>query len=261
MGNLLGSHAVENERADLNKCPDCECFFAGDTCPMCGKSCPEEMRAGVRKPKKIKQYKGGSDRVTFVQWYHSWWFIVLMMLFMPVVGLILLITSPHKKSHKIIFVVIALVYTVLSFIGIGNIIGYVAGRFEDPVDSSLTREEYISKCEQIDSETYFRTGNGMDGDFVSVHLKIIGGVTNWDKTNSKYPTYYLCSAPGGSEYRIIIRDCLQDRELNFIPGDIICVYGQSAKVATVFDEEYTEHTVPCINAAYVEFLPNVQFEH
>ena len=56
---MLGSFADENEldRPDLNKCPDCKCYFAGDNCPLCGKPCPEEMKAGNRKPPKKEKKK------------------------------------------------------------------------------------------------------------------------------------------------------------------------------------------------------------
>lgn len=121
MGRMLGAfdNSEELDRPDLNKCPDCECFFAGETCPLCGKVCPEEMRAGNRKPpKKQRRSRSGSNgRVTFVEWYHSWWFIVLMMIFMPIAGIVLLITSPHRTRSKIIFVVIFVaVYFVVPFI-------------------------------------------------------------------------------------------------------------------------------------------------
>ena len=100
MGRSFDTHD-ELDRPDLNKCPDCGCFFAQDSCPLCGKVCPEEMRAGNRKPpKKVKQ-ASVSDRVTFVQWYHSWWFIVIMMFIFPIAGIALLVTSPHKKWQKI----------------------------------------------------------------------------------------------------------------------------------------------------------------
>lgn len=121
MGRMLGAFdgREELDRPDLNKCPDCECFFAGEACPLCGKICPEEMRAGNRKPpKKQKKSRSGSNgRVTFVEWYHSWWFIVLMMIFMPIAGIVLLITSPHRTRSKIIFAVIFVaVYFVVPFI-------------------------------------------------------------------------------------------------------------------------------------------------
>ena len=39
MGKLLGAHdSYELDRPDLNKCPDCGCFFDGDNCPLCGKT-------------------------------------------------------------------------------------------------------------------------------------------------------------------------------------------------------------------------------
>jgi hypothetical protein len=56
MGRMLGAFdSDEIDRPDLNKCPDCGCFFLQDTCPICGKLCPEEMRAGNRKPVKLKK--------------------------------------------------------------------------------------------------------------------------------------------------------------------------------------------------------------
>ena len=149
MGRMLGSFADEEEleRPDLNKCPDCSCFFGGLNCPICGKVCPEEMRAGNRKPVKKKKTRrqSGSGRVTFVSWYHSWWFIVLMMIFFPLVGIVLLITSPHERWKKIVFVAVAVAYMIFSSIGIGNVINFAFGLLDRPVTTNLTKEEYIDR--------------------------------------------------------------------------------------------------------------------
>ena len=88
MGKMMGAFDSENDmldRPDLNKCPDCGCFFAQDNCPLCGKPCPEEMRAGNRTaPKKQKyKYDNGYRTVQFVDWYHRWWFIVIMAFISP----------------------------------------------------------------------------------------------------------------------------------------------------------------------------------
>lgn len=74
MGRMLGSFDPEDEldRPDLNKCPDCGCYFATDNCPLCGKVCPPEMRAGARvEPKKRRKRRAGSGRVQFIPWYHT----------------------------------------------------------------------------------------------------------------------------------------------------------------------------------------------
>ena len=116
MGRNLGffDNREELDRPDLNKCPDCQCYFSGDECPLCGKTCPEEMRAGNRKPvKPQKQKRSGSGRVTFIEWYHSWWFIVIMMFLFPIVGIVLLVTSPHDKWKKLVFAGVAVVYLVM----------------------------------------------------------------------------------------------------------------------------------------------------
>ena len=107
MGRMLGAfdNPQELDRPDLNKCPDCECFFAGDNCPLCGKVCPEEMRAGNRKPPKKEKRRrtNSSGRVTFVEWYHSWWCIILATVFMAPLGIILMLTSPHRTLWKVLF--------------------------------------------------------------------------------------------------------------------------------------------------------------
>ena len=101
MGRMLGSFDPEDEldRPDLNKCPDCGCYFATDNCPLCGKVCPPEMRAGARvEPKKRRKRRAGSGRVQFIPWYHTWWFILLMMFWMPPVGIILF-PCKHKADR------------------------------------------------------------------------------------------------------------------------------------------------------------------
>ena len=117
MGRMLGAFddPRELDRPDLNKCPDCECFFAGDNCPLCGKVCPEEMRAGNRKPPKKDRHRRGnsSGRVTFIEWYHSWWFILIMMFVMPIVGIILLLTSPHRTLWKVLLTVAVVVVYII----------------------------------------------------------------------------------------------------------------------------------------------------
>lgn len=156
MGRLLGAHdSDELDRPDLNKCPDCGCFFPQDNCPLCGRECPEEFRAGNRKRVKPQKHKNSSGRVTFVEWYHRWWFIAIMMFVMPVVGIVLLITSPHKKSAKIIFAVVAVLYAVLRTLLGGGYIGAVKDMFTEPVER-LSFEEYSEKCLEITPEDFYR---------------------------------------------------------------------------------------------------------
>lgn len=254
---MLGTFDNDEEldRPDLNKCPDCRCFFAQDDCPLCGKRCPEEMRAGNRKKVKQKKHKGGSSsgRVTFISWYHSWWFIILMMFFFPLAGIILLITSPHKKSLKIIFAVVAVLYGIVSTFGIGNIISGIINIWDKPVDTTLSREEYIAACETVSPEEFYRSADTYTDEFVSMTLTVKEKLTDYDGyySNEKYITYYICTDGEGGTYEIMIRDCIQDRAQNFIAGDRITVFGEGAGEATVYDMDYYMHTAPCVNVAYV----------
>ena len=258
MGRMLGAfdNPSELDRPDLNKCPDCECYFAGDNCPLCGKPCPEEMKAGNRKPpKKEKPRRSSGGRNYFIEWYHRWWFIALAMFLMPIAGIVLLITSPHKKSAKITFIVIGAAYLLVSTIGIGGIIGTVSGWLDPPVDTSLSREQYVQKCADVSAEDFYRSAEAYEDKFVSVTLVVKEIVTDYDSTLSsvKYPTYYVCESLDG-RFEIMIRNCLQDAPKNLAVGDRVTVWGEGAGTVTVYDLEYIPHTAPCINGAYASLV-------
>ncbi len=260
MGRMMGAFDSDNDmldRPDLNKCPDCGCFFAQDNCPLCGKPCPEEMRAGNRAaPKKEKyKYDNGYRTVMFVDWYHRWWFIALMAFIFPLAAIVLLITSPHKKKHKIIAVIIAVLYSIMTTFALPLIIGWF-NRPQDPVDTSLTQEEYITACAPVDPEVFYRSPAAYTGKFVSMTLTVKSAFTEADAYyyDYDYNTYYICSAEDSNRntFNIIIRDCLQENPRNFLKDDIITIYGEGAGNITVHDTEYIPHSAPCINMAYAE---------
>lgn len=261
MGRMLGyfDNGDELDRPDLNKCPDCGCFFAQENCPVCGKPCPEEMRAGNRRPVKAKKgrHSSGSGRVTFVAWYHSWWFMILMLFIFPLCSLVLFATSPYKRKTKIIAAVLIILFIfVYYFVGVGTIISWIKGLWDKPVDTSMTREEYISVCRDVTSDKFYRSAEDLKGEFVSVTLSIVEKITDMKGyyNGEKYVSYYICSVDGAG-YEIMVRDCIQDNEQNFIAGDIVTFYGEGAGNVTVYDMNGKTYILPCLNAAYTSYSP------
>lgn len=253
MGRLMGSYADEEEldRPDLNKCPDCNCFFGGDNCPLCGKECPENMRAGNRPAVKKKKKKESYQRTRFVEWYHSWWFIALMMVVFPIVGIILLATSPHKKWIKILVICLAVSYMLFSSFGVGPLISKVSSLLDNPVNTRLSESEYIASCETVDPEEFYRSYGFYEDKFVSMELTVLckaEGYTGYYNKN----TYYVCVAEEGADYYIIIRDCLLNNKQNFIKGDVITVYGEVDGQTEVYTADYSNFSGPCINTAYAK---------
>ena len=232
----------ELDRPDLNKCPDCECFFPQDNCPICGKECPEEMRAGNRKKQKKKISRNGrSKTVEFIDWYHRWWFIILMLFFMPIVGIILLASSPHKKGVKIAIIIVAVLYTIGSTYGFGTVIGQINSIFEKPVDTSLTRGEYVDKCVLVSGEDYYRQPESYKGDFVKITLSVKQAFTDYEGyyNKGKYYDYYVCEYKAdGNEFEIIIRDCIQENAKRLNEGDSVTVYGECAGNVEIYDLNY-----------------------
>ena len=241
------------ERLDMNKCPDCECFFLQDNCPICGKECPEEMRAGKRAPvnKKENLIKNKSTEVVFVDWYHHWWFIILMLFVFPIVGIILLATSPHKKPIKVVVITVAVIYLFVSSYGVSNLVGQFTSLFDKPVNTSLSKDEYIALCDDISPKEFYRAAENYKDKFVSMTLTVSNKFTdNQGYYNGNYTLYYICHDANGGEFEIMLRDCIQDDTQNFIRGDIITVYGEGDGNCMVYDTDYYTHTAPCINVAY-----------
>ncbi|MBE6577253.1 MAG: hypothetical protein E7653_03865 [Ruminococcaceae bacterium] len=247
MGRSFDTHE-ELDRPDLNKCPDCGCFFVQECCPLCGKVCPEEMRAGNRKPvKKVKQKSGGSDRVMFVQWYHSWWFIIAMLVLFPIAGLVLFATSPHKKSAKIIFAVVLATLFILAIYGPLLIFWAADALAPDPVDTSLSREEYVEKSEAVDAEQLYRNPSSYEGKIVTLTLKIKQKTV--DYYSDEYTNYYVCEDESG-RFEFIILDCSQDGTKNFLIGDTITIFGEVTEQYELYINDQTV-SAPSINAAYI----------
>ena len=257
MGRMLGYHdSDELDRPELNKCPDCECYFATDECPLCGKICPEEMRAGNRAPVKHKKRKNSSGRVQFVAWYHTWWFILIMMFVMPVVGVILFFTSPYSKAIKIIGAVVGIAYFLLIYMGgLWQIIGLLTAE-GDLVNDNISQAEYVEKCEDMNVVDFYRAGDGSEGDYVTMKVVVKERFSDWYTSYDKEPAlYYVCYDKANPDVVILVRDCLVGKDMNFTMGDTLTVWGESGGQVTVAkDGESADLTYPCLYMAYAEIL-------
>ena len=262
MGKFLGDHEYEElDRPDLNKCPDCRCFFAGDSCPLCGKECPEEMRAGNRakvKPPKASKNRD-SGRVTFIAWYHSWLCIILMLFVMPVIGIILLCTSPHRTRTKIIVIACivggAILLTfVLPVLLHFSLLGLIGQTNAPLVDDSISMEEYTLKCRLMEAEDFYRNADGYSGNYLHMELVVVSRITDTSAILDEYSTYYICQSPDNESVRILIRDCVLEGSHNFISGDRVVFYGEGAGNRSVTESDMTVTDLPCLNAAYASLI-------
>lgn len=256
MGRQLGSFADEDEldRPDLNKCPDCGCFFADLHCPLCGRECPEAFRAGNRRSVRHTRRRtgGSSGRVTFIEWYHSWWFIIAMMILFPILGIILLFTSPHKKSAKITVLTVAVVYTVVTSYGFFPMVSRLWNAFDHPVDQKLSREEYVAACAETDPETFYRSPDAFRGEFTRMEVTVIAKVVDSEGYygGERYYTYYVVQNAAGN-IRFLLRDCQREGAQNLLTGDTVTVYGEGAGNVSFFGMDGTPYSAPCLNVAFL----------
>ena len=241
MGANLGFFAEDRERdfPELNKCPDCETFFADANCPLCGKECPEAFRAGNRKPIKQKKHRraAGNGRVQFVPWYHSVWFIVAMLIIQPIIGLILTWTGVWKTHWKVITTVLVVVCYLFGGILGGFLINLIYGfnDFDPPVNTSITEEEYRARCEAVDVEYLYRNSNDMVGEYVQLSVEILHIETSVDVYE---PTAYICQTEkDGKTWSFIILDYRSaDGSVNFVEGDTVTFYGEVYTTETKYWE-------------------------
>ncbi len=258
MGRALGFHdSDELDRPELNKCPDCQCYFATEECPLCGKICPEEMRAGNRaKVKPPKKRQSSSGRVQFVSWYHSWWFILLMLYFMPIVGIVLFFTSPHSKKSKIIAGAIVVALYALS-IALSFGVGFW-GLFEKPlVNDDIPREEYVEQCLPMTVEDFYRNAYDNEGAYVTLDVEVLERLTEYNADIYDTPStgvYYRCRGLDGGEVTIYVLDCNLERKTNYLVGERLRVFGEGGGMVTVWKDYASSQELPCLYMAYCEPL-------
>ena len=247
---------------ELNKCPDCETFFADLNCPLCGKECPEEMRAGNRKAVKEKKRKSsyGNGRVQFVPWYYSAWFIILMLIFMPIVGLILLWTGYWKKIWKIVVTVLLVASYVLTPIvsnAIYLLLDKIALEEDIPVDLSMTESEYRMACKEYDPESVFRDPTSLYGECVCMTLTVTEILE--DESETEYIRYFRARVQAnGKQWEFLLHDYRQENRINLTVGDVITVYGQVGKNATVLDNTAGTVSAPCIDVRFLDLQPETK---
>ena len=237
MSANLGFFAEDRERdfPELNKCPDCETFFADANCPLCGKECPEEFRAGNRKPVKQKKYRrpSGNGRVQFVPWYHTVWFIVLMLFVQPVVGLILTWSGVWKTHWKIIVTVLVILpYLLMAFFGIYSAITEQLHTREIPINLESTDDEYRASCTKPDAEALYRNSNDYVGNYVNMELNV-AEVTNTYYYNADNvcmdAKVYLCYIEQDERtLEFFVADYRQQDQIRLAIGDKIAVWGEVA---------------------------------
>ena len=260
MGRNLGYFdSDELDRPELNKCPDCECYFSSEECPLCGKICPEEMRAGNRAAvKKPKNRRNSTGRVQFISWYHSWWFIFLMLYIFPIAGIILFFTSPHSKKSKIIVgCVVAGIYVLFLALWLGLFHFFGVGD-SVVVDDSITKEEYVERCEPMTVEQFYRNAYDNEGAYITLDVVVVERLTESSLDVYDQPTvstYYRCRSANGGIVEIFIGDCNLEKQTNYLPGDRLRVYGEGGGMISVWQEDYTfTDELPCLYMAYCEPL-------
>lgn len=260
MGTPIGffSEDAAVDYPELNKCPDCETYFQALTCPLCGKECPPEMRAGSRKPVKQKKHRRsrGNGRVQFVPWYMSTWFIIAMLVLFPLVGVILLWQSDWRRGWKIF----ATVLTVCGYFLGGSIVLLLqtlfASIFQSPDSPSvpdMPQTEYAAMCEWVDMEVLYRQPDAYAGRKVAVQLTVQAAWLDEPETPmDDCPLYYDCVAQvHGRELHFLIRDSIAEGSINLAEGDRITVWGEVEGNHRIHTASGGTLSAPCIRMFFV----------
>jgi hypothetical protein len=165
---------------------------------------------------------------------------------MPIVGIILFFTSPHSKKAKIIAVAVVLGLYALSA---GLLYGWMWWmNNQSPVNDDISKEDYVERCIKYDVHYFYRK-EPTEGLYITLEVEVVSRHVD----AYEGATYYLCRPRNGGSARVYIRDCDLEKTVNYLPGDILRVYGESAGVYEVYDE-YGSSSYPCLNVAYADLV-------
>ncbi|MBR5124283.1 MAG: hypothetical protein IKU90_04055, partial [Clostridia bacterium] len=177
-----------------------------------------------------------------------WWFILIMMYFMPIVGIILFITSPHSKKSKIIAASVVVGVYVAGGLLVTFGSGLLYNLFSDsPVNDKLTRVEYVEKCDSMSVEDYHRDAYNK-GNFVVLELTVKEHIV----MNSG-EAYYLCTDRLNDGAYVYVQDCSVEKLTNYLTGDMIRVYGECSGWADVAFSA-SNRVAPLLYMAYSELI-------
>ena len=155
-----------------------------------------------------------------------------------------------KKKWKIAVTVGAVLITVLPYLVIFGITLLGIGNRDAPVDLSLSREEYVAACETVDPSAFYRDPWGCEGDFLSFDVEIVGVHYAVEDFGGREKFYTAHVKVGDSSAVILLWDYQPEGEgLNFVPGDRVTVYGQSAGMKGL-QTESTSFEAACLGLRY-----------
>lgn len=147
---------------------------------------------------------------------------------------------------------ICAVWLLFSYIGIGTIFGLVGGLLDRPVDTSLTREAYIERCDEVSAEQYYRAYAEYEDKFVKTELVIVSKSQFSGSSPYSEDIFYICRPINDGDYYIIVRDCQVDSDRIYLAGDKLIIYGQGDDFTYAFAPDDTRIEGPCLNMAYAE---------
>lgn len=233
-------------------------------CPKCGKQNPDNQKfcgscgapLQVLPPDQGYSYTNGEyseyqqpqnnfNQPQKTPFYKKTWFIVLMCIFFPVVGIILLWVA-KKPKNVIARVIISIILALYAFIEIGSL--STESSKSDTASSSITQtvdgeenensesgtatevspDEYKAQCQELNYNELMRNPDQYIGQKFKVTVQIFSASEKWSTG-----TYYKAYTDDGSGYyfdKMIWvfdkRDEDSDGYVKILEDDIVTFYGE-----------------------------------
>ncbi len=241
----------ENDIPELNQCPSCGAFFEGDICPVCKTPCPEEMKAGNRKPppKKRKKREKSYVRGLPPPLYQQTWFIIVVLFISKLFGILLVWMSEWKKWVKVTVTILA-VFGGSLYIVLFSLLRGLLYREPAYVNVSLPESSYREQCSDSIYEELVRYPDRFPDFYVTEELTVLKVAEGYGG-KEEYGDFILCADADGSRYALL--DCRRDGA-GMMEGDRIRIFGQFAYVGAL-PALQDNLKYPLIYTAYIDVLP------
>lgn len=247
------------------RCKKCN-YENPDGNKYCG-GCGAELFSVEENNRSNREYSYTGEITNKMPIWKKTWLLVLMCIFIPPVGLILLWVSkkPRNIIGRIAITIFLLFYSLVWLLGFSGeeevnedntTVIESNGEISDGEEENLeTEEEYKSSCKEYAYKTVLREPEKYVGERIKITVKISSvHEASWMNDTK----YYFANSNDENDWwlgdRYGVFDKREEQKPKLLEDDIITVYGEIADTEQTTSLIVSSSEIFCIDMKYIDFI-------